>query len=230
MRLILKTNTKKQALHVTIPVYSDLIYWWPAWFYSCAAALLSYHYGAEIRFGDAHSDHVFPHTTLSSGFLLLLLFLLLLTAGRIRGVRAFMLVAGVGTAWSLIQMLPKLASFAISTPVISQNLYQSCSVVLALVWFIAVLFPEKRVVLYTGTGQLEMRERGILGMKRVVALKQPLKIDSESDFLRRLLGFGRMNNFAYSTTTFDAELWVRNAWISPRKRELAAKVAWKTHL
>lgn len=109
------TNVKEQksaappasALGGRIRVYqhSDLIYWWVVWAYGFFCALLTWLRGTPVAVAQGHKPVlVYPGAWMGISFVMLVLFVLVFTNARARGVKSLVLFLVILVAGLLVQM------------------------------------------------------------------------------------------------------------------------------
>lgn len=85
--------------------HSDLIYWWVVWTYGFFCALLTWLRGTPVTMGEGHKPVlIYPGAWLGISFVALVLFVLVFTNARARGVKSLVLFLVVMVIGLIVQM------------------------------------------------------------------------------------------------------------------------------
>ena len=87
-----QTHTAVPGERMRVYQHSDLIYWWVVWVYGFFCALLTWLRGVPVTVPNAHKPVlIFPGAWLGISFVMLMLFVLVFTNARARGVKSLVL-------------------------------------------------------------------------------------------------------------------------------------------
>jgi hypothetical protein len=183
---------------VRIYAHSPIIYWWVIWAYGFVCAILTYAQGDKVAIGGAKAVLIHPSPWLGISFAALLLFVIVSTSVRARGMGAFMLIllvaAAAGGTYAAVNS--KQLFEAPPTLLIYLNLafYIIVSSVLLCVWLV-IVFITDRMSYWRFRGSHIERVRRLAGaMGRVPESYSVLhaRITSHRDDLlnQRILGLG----------------------------------------
>jgi hypothetical protein len=159
---------------VRIYQHSDVLYWWPVWAYGFFAAAMTRFHGVQITVGEHHvPEWFYPNPWLGGGFIVVVLFVILVTALENRG--AIVVIAGLIGAVAAAVWQPAgwefvLGTLGVSRLLIHMNLAFYITLSLALLFFWLLLlglelrFPwEWNAV---GRAKVLYRRAGPLGFQR----------------------------------------------------------------
>src|SRR5262245_3971707 len=110
------TATKSEPRPVTAPPgmgserlivhqHSDLIYWWVVWAYGLACALWTWLRGEYLTVSPGHKQVlIYPHAWMGISFVFLVLFVLVFTNARARGVKSLVLFLSLTVLGLVVQL------------------------------------------------------------------------------------------------------------------------------
>lgn len=184
---------------VRIYSHSPIIYWWLVWAYGFFCALLTYAQGQHMSIGEGTKPlYVHPSPWVGLSYVLVLLFVIVATTVRARGVHAVLLVlitGGVIAGTYFVMNMPGLFATPPSL-LVHMNLafYLLMSSVLFVVWFTVVfLFDRMSYWRFRGT-QIERVQKlaGVLGRAPEAFSVMNVKLIRHSDDLlaHKILGLG----------------------------------------
>ncbi len=133
---------------IRIYQHSHILYWWVVWAYGFFCAALTYAQGIELAIGDSVKPIlVHPSPWVGLSFTVLLLFVIVTTSVRARGLNAILLIlliAAAGAATYVVMNTPNLWTRPPSL-LLHMNLafYLMISSVLFVVWTIIVFIVDK---------------------------------------------------------------------------------------
>ena len=97
--------------------HSDLLYWWVVWAYGLFCALLTWLRGTPVSLSQGHkSVLIYPGAWLGISFVMLMLFVLVFTNARARGVKSlvlFLVLTPFGVPNGILQDALWIAGFAV---------------------------------------------------------------------------------------------------------------------
>jgi hypothetical protein len=183
---------------VRIYQHSPILYWWVVWAYGFFCALLTYAQGNSLVIGEGKPLLVHPSPWVGLSFVVLLLFVIVATAVRARGVHALMLVLLIGLAIGGTYIVMNMPGLFASPPslLVHMNLafYLLISTVLFVVW-LAVVFVFDRMSYWRFRGtQVERVQKfaSVLGRAPEGYSVMNIKLVRHSDDLlaHKILGLG----------------------------------------
>jgi len=86
------TAGKSQLSEVRVYPHSPILYWWVVWAYGFFCALLTWAQGETFTIGGGKPLLIYPGAWLGVSFTLLLLFVVLATTVKARGIGAILLI------------------------------------------------------------------------------------------------------------------------------------------
>lgn len=189
--------SEKEA-EVRLYAHSPILYWWVVWAYGFVCALLTYAQGDKVSIGASKAVLVHASPWLGISFTALLLFVIVSTGVRARGIGALLLLAliaaaagGTYAAVNMKQLFPTPPTLLIH---LNLAFYIIVSSVLFCVWFV-IVFITDRLSYWRFRGSHIERVRRLAGaMGRVPESYSVLhaRITSHRDDLlnQRILGLG----------------------------------------
>jgi len=184
---------------VRIYQHSTILYWWVIWAYGFICALLTYFQGAQITLGEAGKPlFIHPSPWVGLSFTVLLLFVIVATNVRARGMHAILLLLTIGLAIAGIYLLMNMPGLFATPPslLVHMNLafYLLISSVLFIVW-LAVVFIFDRMSYWRFRGtQIERVQKfaGVIGKAPEGYSVMNVKLIRHSDDLlaHKILGLG----------------------------------------
>ncbi|KAB2913129.1 MAG: hypothetical protein F9K29_16850 [Hyphomicrobiaceae bacterium] len=142
----------KAGQEVRIFQHSNLLYWWIVWFYGFICAGLTYMYGIGIKelAGTAAPDKTvlyYPSPWLGTSFLALLVFVIMFTNIKARGVYSFVVLMLIGFAAGIIQYTLGWERVFTWMPLLRIHLnlafYLTFSITLLAVWLIGIFLIDR---------------------------------------------------------------------------------------
>jgi hypothetical protein len=184
---------------VRIYQHSPILYWWVVWAYGYLCALLTYAQGVALSIGDNGKPLlVHPSSWVGLSFVLLLLFVIVATSVRARGIHALLLMIII-TAAAIATYLIMSIEWLFATPpslLVHMNLafYMLVSTVLLVVWFAVVFFFDRMSYWRFRGTQIERVQKfaGVLGRAPEGFSVMNVKLIRHSDDLlaHKILGLG----------------------------------------
>jgi hypothetical protein len=183
---------------VRIYAHSPIIYWWVIWAYGFVCALLTYAQGDKVAIGGAKAVLVHPSPWLGISFTALLLFVIVSTSVRARGLGALMLLLLIAAAGGSVYAAVNTKQLFETPPtlLIYLNLafYIIVSSVLLAIWLLAVFITD-RMSYWRFRGSHIERVRRLAGVTGRVPESYSVlhaRITSHRDDLlnQRILGLG----------------------------------------
>ncbi|MGH6814127.1 MAG: hypothetical protein ACREC6_00320 [Hyphomicrobiaceae bacterium] len=207
----------------TLKVYqhSDLLYWWVVWAYGYVCALLTAMQGERANFGG-HTD-VLIHTNpwLGISFSLLVLFVLIFTNARARGIWSLVLILVVvllGVAVNrFFEMKALAAKFTLLLIHMNLAFYVFFSSVLLAAWFIVIFIIDRLSYVYFAPTQVGKKQVFGEGSENFVATNVHVSRQSDDIFIHRILGlwplFGTGDlDIRFSTGGGERHYALKNVW------------------
>jgi len=142
-------NEKKPALpadseRIIVYQHSDLLYWWVVWAYGFLCALLTWLQGKPVVLSeDGRHVLVHPSAWVGISFVLLVLFVLVFTNARARGVKSLVLFLVIAVLGLLVQLIwgwnELLAYFPLLLVYMNLAFYVLFSCILLVAWAFVIL-------------------------------------------------------------------------------------------
>lgn len=132
---------------VRIYAHSPIIYWWLVWAYGFFCALLTYAQGEHMTIGEGKPLYMHPSPWVGLSYVLVLLFVIVATSVRARGLHAVLLVLVIAATCGATYVIMNMPGLFATPPslLVHMNLafYLLMSSVLFVVWFTVVFFFDR---------------------------------------------------------------------------------------
>jgi hypothetical protein len=184
---------------VRIYQHSPILYWWVIWAYGFVCALLTYTQGIQITLSEGSKPlYIDPSPWVGLSFTILLLFVIVATNVRARGMHAILLLLIIGLAVAGIYLIMNMPGLFATPPslLVHMNLafYLLVSSVLFIVWLAVVcIFDRMSYWRFRGT-QIERVQKfaGVIGKAPEGYSVMNVKLIRHSDDLlaHKILGLG----------------------------------------
>ena len=219
---------------VRIYQHSSLVYWWVVWAYGFACAALTYVQGVGIRdlaaVSPENSDKVIlfhPSPWLGISYIALVLFVVVFTNVRARGVYSFMLIMlTAGIAWG-VQKIPGIDKgfgwVSLLRVYLNLAFYLTFSVLLLGIWLFVVVFVDHFTWWRFSPGQVIEEHR--IGQATAHAYNTEGMIVRrlpDDLFRHRILGFGT-GDFVIKPAQQDS-FEVHNVWRASYRQRLMERM------
>jgi hypothetical protein len=203
--------------------HSDLIYWWVVWAYGYFCALLTYLQGRPVVLSDDGRQVLFhPSAWLGISFTVLVLFVLIFTNARARGVKSlvlFLLLLVIGFGVQILQGWDGLLSyFPLLLVYMNQAFYVLFSSILLAAWLISVFFTDRLSYWEFAPGLITRRQRFSEGAESFATPHLQTRRQSDDIFVHRVLGlwflgFGTGDlDIQFSVPTGERHYHLQNVW------------------
>ena len=192
------TAGKSQLSKVRVYPHSPILYWWVVWAYGFFCALLTWAQGETFTVGGGKPLLIYPGAWLGVSFTLLLLFVVLATAVKARGIGAILLIllligASVGT-----QFIMSIEGLFKTPPAILVHMnlafYMMVSSSLFVVWFVIIFIADRLSFWRFRGGQIERVQRfaSVLGRAPESYSVMHVRLTRYSDDIlaHKILGLG----------------------------------------
>ena len=173
--------------------HSDLLYWWVVWAYGLFCALWTALRGTSVTLAPGHKPVlVYTGAWMGISFVMLVLFVLVFTNARARGVKSlvlFLVLLVIGltvqmtVGWTeILQVFPLL--------LVHMNLafYLLFSVVLLAAWLLVIFGADRSVRWEFGPNSIAMKYRFSEGAESFTSPQVQTSRQSDDIFVHRLLG------------------------------------------
>lgn len=173
--------------------HSDLLYWWVVWGYGLFCALWTYVRGSYVTVSEGHKPVlVYPGAWMGISFVFLVMFVLVFTNARARGVKSlvlflilvvFGLVVQLTAGWTeILQVFPLL--------LVHMNLafYLLFSGILLAAWLFVVLGTDHSVYWEFGPNSIAKKYRLTGAAESYTSPQVETSRQSDDIFVHRLLG------------------------------------------
>lgn len=207
--------------------HSTILYWWVVWVYGYICAAITHLYGRT--FDPEISDGVEPILTkvhanpwLGSSFLLLVLFIIIFSAVRVKGyivlIAAMALIILALTADKFGIKPTRIFEFELPPVYMSFGFYIVISTVLLFFWFVAVFIMDRASYWLFKPRTAEQINFHFVDNQSFPTLMMQVRA-RPVDFLRKVLGLGLARDIVLSFNTGGSkvEFAIPNAWNVDRK-------------
>ena len=143
-------RAKIAAERIVVYQHSDLIYWWAVWAYGYFCALLTWWHGKSVVLVEGGRPVlIYPSAWLGISYVVLMLFVLLFTNARARGLKSLVLFLTIAVIGLLVQLTYGWDQLLAYIPLllVHMNLayYIFFSTVLLVAWFFSVFIADRFV-------------------------------------------------------------------------------------
>jgi hypothetical protein len=182
-----------QGEHVIVYQHSDLIYWWVVWAYGFVCALLTWLSGKSVPISDdGRQVLIYPGAWLGISFVALVLFVLVFTNARARGMKSlvlFLLLTVAGLAIEFLHGWNKLLGY-FPLLLVHMNLafYLLFSGLLLIAWLVVVRGSDHFTYWEFGPNSIAMKHRFSEGAESFTSPQVQTSRQSDDIFVHRLLG------------------------------------------
>ena len=217
--------------------HSDLIYWWVVWAYGYFCAVLTYLEGQPVVLSDDGRKVLFhPSAWVGISFVALVLFVLVFTNVRLRGVKSlvlFLLLLVVGFGLQIVKGWDGLLRYA-PLLLVYMNLafYVMFSSVLFIAWLITVIVTDGFTYWEFAPGLISKRQRFSEGSESFATPHLQTRRQSDDIFVHRVLGlwflgFGTGDlDIQFSVPGGERHYHLKNVWrVGAAEREINRLVA-----
>jgi len=172
--------------------HSDLLYWWVVWAYGYVCALLTGLQGQELNLGGHKGVLVHPSPWLGISFSLLVLFVLIFTSARARGIKSLVLILIIALLGVAVDGLVGMGTITtrFTLLLIHMNLafYVFFSSVLLVAWTIVIFIFDRLSYVYFAPTQVGRKFVFGEGSENFVTTNIQVSRQSDDIFVHRVLG------------------------------------------
>jgi hypothetical protein len=173
--------------------HSDLLYWWVVWAYGLFCALWTYVRGSYVTVSEGHKPVlVYPGAWMGISFVFLVMFVLVFTNARARGVKSLVLFLILVVAGLVVQLTAGWTEILQVFPLllVHMNLafYLLFSCVLLAAWLFVVLGTDRSVYWEFGPNSIAKKYRFTGAAESYTSPQVETSRQSDDIFVHRLLG------------------------------------------
>jgi hypothetical protein len=186
-------RVRAAAERIVVYQHSDLIYWWAVWAYGYFCALLTWWHGKSVVLVEGGRPVlIFPRAWLGISYVVLMLFVLLFTNARARGLKSLVLFLTIAVVGLLVQLTygwDQLLSY-VPLLLVHMNLayYLFFSTVLLVVWFFSIFVADRFVYWEFAPGGISKRVLFSEGSENFTTPQVETLRQSDDIFVHRVLG------------------------------------------
>ena len=204
--------------------HSDLIYWWVVWAYGLACALWTWLGGEYVTVSPGHKQVlIYPHAWMGISFVFLVLFVLVFTNARARGVKSLVLFLSLTVLGLVVQLTAGwteiLQYFPLLLVYMNLAFYLLFSGVLLAAWLFVVLGTDHSVYWEFGPNSIAKKYWFTDAAESYTSPQVETSRQSDDIFVHRLLGlwflgFGTGDiEVRFSTAGSGQKVYfLRNVW------------------
>jgi len=179
--------------HIVVYQHSDLLYWWVVWAYGFFCALLTWLQGKPIALArDGRHVLIHPSAWVGISFVALILFVLVFTNARARGVRSLVLFLVLAVCGLLVQLLwgwnEILQYFPLLLVHMNLAFYLLFSLILLFTWVLVILGTDHSTYWEFAPGSIAKKYRFTDAGESFTSPSVETKRQSDDIFVHRLLG------------------------------------------
>jgi hypothetical protein len=217
-----QTRSRRQVVgRIRVYQHSDLLYWWAVWAYGYFCALVTALGGVRIQLKEA-SLLVYPRAWLGFSFVVLVLFVLVFTHVRARGIKSLVLFLVVISTGFFIEKVYGLDELLKLFPalLIHMNLsfYLTFSTLLLLIWLITTFGTDRLTYWHFAPREVGKKIRLTEGGEKFFVQEVRTARHSDDIFVHRLLGlwflgFGTGDlDISFTTPGGEKHYELKNVW------------------
>jgi hypothetical protein len=203
--------------------HSDLLYWWIVWGYGYFCALLTYLQGRPVALSEDGRKVLFhPSAWVGISFLGLILFVLIFTNARARGIKSFVLFLVLVVMGFVVQTFygwnELLHYFPLLLVYMNLAFYVFFSSALLLAWLFTIFVSDRFVYWEFAPGAIARRQRFSEGGESFTTPQVQTRRQSDDLFVHRLLGLWFLGlgtgdlEVQFSTPNGQRSYTLRNVW------------------
>jgi len=183
---------------VRVYPHSPILYWWVVWAYGFFCALLTWAQGETFTIGAGKPLLIHPHAWVGVSFTILLLFTVLATTVKARGIGAILLILLLAAAAAGTQFIMSIEGLFKTPPAILVHMnlafYMMVSSALFVVWFVIIYIVDRLSFWRFRGAQIERVQRfaSILGRAPESYSVMHVRLTRYSDDIlsHKILGLG----------------------------------------
>jgi hypothetical protein len=210
--------------HIFVYQHSDLLYWWVVWAYGYFCALLTWLEGKPVAISeDGRRVLMHPSAWVGISFVMLILFVLVFTNARARGVKSLVLFLVLTVCGLLIQMIwgwnELLSYFPLLLVHMNLAFYLLFSSLLLVAWALVILGTDRSTYWEFGPGSIAKKYWFTDAGESFSSPQVETSRQSDDLFVHRLLGLWFLGigtgdiEVRFSTAGGGQRLYVlRNVW------------------
>lgn len=224
--------SSKASESISVYQHSDLIYWWVVWAYGYFCAAITALFGIPVVIGTEKAVKFYPDTWLGISYIVVVIFVLVMTSAKAKGIFSLVLFMVIGGLAALLQYAVGFDQLLglLSLALVHMNLafYIFMSSVLLFFWVIIVFGVERFKVWKFSAGTITMR-LGFMDEEHVFKASAPLLKRIPDDLIVHkilglaFLGYGMGDiEISFSTANGREKHDLKNVW---RATQVARRVA-----
>jgi hypothetical protein len=222
--LIPRRGSQDDETGKIIKVYqhSDLLYWWVVWAWGLICAAITRIWGMSISLQDGPDLYVYPKAWLGISFVCLIMFVLVFTSARARGLRSMIvillvvLIAGILEQYGGIGVVSQW--FKLMKIHMNLAFYMFFSLTLLVFWASSILIFDRLNYVYFSPGKVGRKDVIGEGGEKILALQLRTARHSDDLFVHRILGlwflgFGTGDlDISFATEAGPKQYVLKNVW------------------
>jgi hypothetical protein len=182
-----------QQERLVVYQHSDLIYWWVVWAYGLFCALLTWLGGTPVTLSSSHKPVlIYPGAWLGISFVMLVLFVLVFTNARARGVKSLVLFLVLVVLGLFVQLTigwnEILQNFSLLLVHMNLAFYLLFSVVLLIAWVFVIFGSDHAVRWEFGPNSIAKKYWFTDAAESYTSPQVETSRQSDDIFVHRLLG------------------------------------------
>ena len=225
----------RNSNRIRIYQHSDLMYWWVVWLYGFICAALTYFDGNQVTIGTQELL-LYPRSWMGVSMVLLILFVVIFTSVKARGVYSITLVLAVGLVAAIVQLTYGWDRIVVYFPLLRVHMnlafFVMLSAILCFAWFVTIFGFDRLTYWYFSPGEIGKRVVIGEGSETFVAQNVQLERHAFDPFVHRILGlwfigFGTGDlEVRFSTPGGEKHYSLKNVWnIGKREAEITKLMA-----
>jgi hypothetical protein len=187
-----ESPTGRDGKRIKVYQHSDLLYWWAVWFYGLICAGITWIQGTKIRLGDGPEIFVHPSAWVGISFICLVIFVLVFTSARARGMKSMVLLLIVALVAGILEQTTglRLVSgwFALLKVHMNLAFYLFFSLTLLVFWIVAIFGFDRLTYWYFAPSEVGKKVVMSEGSENFVGSQVRITRHSDDLFVHRILG------------------------------------------
>jgi len=180
------------AKRIKVYQHSDLLYWWVVWFYGLICAGVTWIQGTKIKLGSGPEIFVHPSAWVGISFVCLVIFVLVFTSARARGMKSMVLLLVAALILGVLEQTRgmSLVSGWFGLLKLHMNLafYLFFSLTLLVFWVVAIFGFDRLTYWYFAPSEVGKKVVMSEGSENFVGSQVQIMRHSDDLFVHRILG------------------------------------------
>jgi hypothetical protein len=208
--------------------HSSLMYWWPVWLFGYVFAIWTYFKGGYIQLDEVRQDLFHEGSGIGLTYIMILVFVIIFTNFKLRGIYSVVLILAVGLVVTLIALAGWWDDLLGIVPYLSVHMnmgfYVVFSTILLVLWLMAFFIFDRIDYYIVRPGQL-IRMNRVGGGEQTWDARGMLVEERADDYFRHyLLGLGSGDLTLTTSGAKQQEIHIRNVVFANHKVDVIQRL------